>query len=276
MKIKYRMKRVLKRIVFTLCLSAAFIIVSCNTGSNNSDNPKDFATSKKIKDKISETIVYQSQNLILKKISPHVYRHISYLNTDDFGRVECNGMVVVNGGKAVIFDTPANDSASEELINFVNKNLNSIISAIIPTHFHNDCVGGLKAFGENHIPGYASSKTIDILKKEDNKNASLLKSFTDSLTLDIGGEKVYAEYLGEGHTKDNIVGYFPKDSILFGGCLIKEVGASKGFLGDANLKAWPSTVLKVKQKYPQAKIVIPGHGKPGGTDLLDYTITLFR
>ena len=270
------MKFILKRIGIAPFVLVAFVMVSCNSGTNNDKNSKGISTSQKMESKYLDTVVYQSQNLILRKVSPHVYRHISYLNTDDFGRVECNGMVVVNGGKAVIFDTPANDSASEELINFLNKNLHSIISAIIPGHFHNDCVGGLKVFGEHHIPGYAFSKTIGILKKEGNQNVSLLKSFTDSLTLDIGGEKVYAEYFGEGHTKDNIVGYFPKDSILFGGCLVKELGGSKGFLGDANVKAWPATVLKVKQKYSQAKLVIPGHGKPGGTDLLDYTANLFR
>ncbi|HCO82289.1 MAG TPA: subclass B1 metallo-beta-lactamase, partial [Arenibacter sp.] len=29
-------------------------------------------------------------------------------------------------------------------------------------------------------------------------------------------------------------------------------------------------------KYPTAKIVIPGHGIAGGTELLDYTIKLFQ
>lgn len=269
------MKRVLKRIKVILFISVAVMIVSCNSGSKNNDGSTNFSAPVKMKSDPAEIVLYQSPNLILKKISPHVYRHISYLNTNDFGKVECNGMVVVNEGKAVIFDTPANDSSSEELINYVNKNLNSIITAIIPTHFHNDCVGGIKTFGEHHIPGYAFSKTIDILKKEGNENASLLKPFADSIAFDIGDKKVYAEYIGEGHTKDNIVGYFPDDSVLFGGCLIKELNGPKGFLGDANVKAWPATVLKVKQKYPQAKVVIPGHGKPGGTNLLDYTMALF-
>ena len=52
-------------------------------------------------------------------------------------------------------------------------------------------------------------------------------------------------------------------------------GASKGFLGDANTEAWSETVRKIEQTYPGAKIVIPGHGKWGGTELFDYTIKLF-
>ncbi|MNY76298.1 Beta-lactamase type II precursor [compost metagenome] len=63
---------------------------------------------------------------------------------------------------------------------------------------------------------------------------------------------------------------------MFGGCLIKEVEASKGYLGDANVKEWSQTVKKIKQRFPDAKIIIPGHGNIGGTELLDYTIKLFK
>jgi metallo-beta-lactamase class B len=56
---------------------------------------------------------------------------------------------------------------------------------------------------------------------------------------------------------------------------MKELGASKGYLGDANVGEWPTTVGKVKAAYPQVKWVVPGHGKVGDASLLDYTIRLF-
>jgi len=92
----------------------------------------------------------------------------------------------------------------------------------------------------------------------------------------VGNKKVYAKFFGEGHTADNIIGYYPNDEILFGGCLIKQLGAKKGNLADANTSKWSKTVQKVKIKYPQIKTVIPGHGEPGGIDLFDYTIRLFE
>jgi metallo-beta-lactamase class B len=52
--------------------------------------------------------------------------------------------------------------------------------------------------------------------------------------------------------------------------------ATKGFLGDANVKDWSATVRKVKQAFPSVKLVIPGHGEIGGQELLDYTIELFK
>lgn len=63
---------------------------------------------------------------------------------------------------------------------------------------------------------------------------------------------------------------------MFGGCLIKEVDANKGYLGDANLKEWSNTVEKIKKEYPNVAIVVPGHGEFGDEKLLDYTIRLFK
>ena len=84
------------------------------------------------------------------------------------------------------------------------------------------------------------------------------------------------KYPGEGHTPDNVVAYYKKDRVLFGGCLIKEMGATKGFLGDANVKEWSATVEKVKKMFPKTQIVVPGHGNSGNQKLLDYTIELFK
>lgn len=100
--------------------------------------------------------------------------------------------------------------------------------------------------------------------------------FETYLEIEVGNKKVFNEYFGEGHTTDNIVSYFPNDEVLFGGCLIKTLGASKGYVGDANVLEWSNTVKAVNSKYGSAKIIIPGHGKPGGSELLDYTIELFK
>jgi len=102
------------------------------------------------------------------------------------------------------------------------------------------------------------------------------KGFDNKLALKVGDRDVVTSFFGEGHTKDNVVGYFPSEKVMFGGCLIKELGAGKGNLEDANESAWPATVTNLKQTYPDVQVVIPGHGKPGDMALLDYTIKLFE
>lgn len=223
-----------------------------------------------------DSIVYKTDNLVIQQLSPHCYLHTSYLNTTDFGRVPCNGMLAVNRNKAVVFDTPSDSASSDELIRFVSGTLGSSIEAVVATHFHEDCVGGLKAFVERQIPSYASGKTIALLKKKGRKSVARLQGFNDSLDIRVGDEHVQTRFFGEGHTEDNVIGYYAEDQVVFGGCLIKEVGAGKGNLEDANVDDWSGTVRKIKQQFPNAKVVIPGHGQPGGTELFDYTIRLFE
>jgi metallo-beta-lactamase class B len=218
--------------------------------------------------------VYKSDRLVITQIAAHSFVHVSYLQTNDFGNVPCNGLVVRNSNETIVFDTPTNDTSAAELIKWINDSLQCKIKAIVPTHFHDDCLGGLKAFHTNAIPSFANAKTIELATA---RNYTVPQnSFTDSIVLNIGNEKAIVKFFGEGHTKDNVVGYFPSDHILFGGCLLKEVDASKGFLGDANIAAWSGTVEKIKTAYPDLKLIVPGHGAYGNTALLDYTIQLFK
>lgn len=236
-----------------------FIILSC--APKKSDNFK-------------AKQVYQSELLIITQISENAFIHTSFKQTNDFGNVPCNGLVVKDSNETIVFDTPINDKTSEELIRWISGTLHSKINAVVPTHFHDDSMGGLQAFHNHHIPSYAYSKTIELAGE--NHFTLPENSFNDSVVLKAGNRKVIAGFFGEGHTKDNAVGYFPEENILFGGCLLKELEAGKGYLGDANVSAWSDTVEKVKKEYPDVKIVIPGHGEYGDQKLLDYTINLFK
>ena len=218
--------------------------------------------------------ILKTNNLIVTQISENSFIHISYIQTNDFGNVPCNGLIVRDNNEIIIFDTPTNDKSAEELIKWIKETLHCKINAVIPTHFHDDCLGGLKAFDGNNIPSYANDKTIELAKK--NNLVVPKNGFIDSLILKVGDKIISAKFFGEGHTKDNIVGYFPSENIMFGGCLIKELNAGKGYLGDANIANWSNTVEKVKMEYPNVKIVVPGHGEYGNRKLLDYTIELFR
>lgn len=229
-------------------------------------------TSKKQK-AFQPKVVFQSEDLIITQLTENSFQHTSYKQTNDFGNVPCNGLIVRNSDETIVFDTPTNDKSSEALLQWIKGTLHCKINAIIPTHFHDDCLGGLKVFEDHGIPSYAYFKTIELAKE--NNFVAPRTSFRDALVLKVGNEKIIAKFFGEGHTKDNIVGYFPSENVMFGGCLIKELDANKGYLGDATLADWSTTVQKIKKAYPKVKIVVPGHGAYGDATLLDYTIRLF-
>lgn len=218
--------------------------------------------------------VYKSEALVVTRISENAYIHTSFLQTNDFGLVPCNGLVVTGGKEAFVFDTPTDDLSSKELIEWIQSSLGFEVKGVLPTHFHNDCLGGLQAFEESAITSYASNHTIQLAKE--NNFVLPRNGFSDSLQLKVGDQTILAKYFGEGHTRDNVVVYFQSEDVLFGGCLIKELGANKGFLGDANVNSWSNTVENVKKRFPDAKIVVPGHGQYGNFELLDYTVNLFK
>lgn len=222
----------------------------------------------------AQKTIYESETLQIEQISPNTFVHVSYLNTDDFGKVACNGMIVMNGGEALVFDTPANDEASLELLDWLEKDQQTTVKGVVATHFHWDCLGGLNEFHSRGIPSYASSKTIGLAKTAGYPIPE--NGFRKKMNLKAGNSTVINQFLGEGHTKDNFVAYVSSDHVLFGGCMIKELGAGNGNLEDANVAAWSATVRNVKSKFPKTAIVVPGHGKIGGTELLDYTIEMFE
>lgn len=217
---------------------------------------------------------YKSDNLEVRKLAAHVYQHISYLKTQDFGKVSCNGMIVVDGNQALVFDSPAEPKDAEELINWIKTGLNSKVKAVIATHFHADCLGGLGAFHARNIPSYAQQLTLDLAKQ---RNFPVpMHAFKKSQRFTAGSTQVEVAYFGAGHTADNSIAYVPSARIMFGGCLIKAQGAGKGNLEDADTAAWPLTVQKVKDSYPEVKLIIPGHDAVGDRKLLDYTLNLFQ
>lgn len=221
---------------------------------------------------INTPLAYKSETLEIQKVSEHCYIHISYLQTESLGKVACNGLLVVDENEVLVFDTPANENSSRELLDLLENKWKKKVVGVVINHFHEDCLGGLNSFHEKNIPSYANDKTL-ALSYDD--FAKPKETFSGELELKVGSEKVLNIFIGPGHTSDNIVSYFAKDSVLFGGCFVKSLKSGKGNLADAHVLEWSNSIEKTKVKFPDAKIVIPGHGNFGGKELLDYTAEMF-
>jgi metallo-beta-lactamase class B len=219
----------------------------------------------------SDTIVV-SDSLKIVPLSKTTYLHISYL--DNKGKsIPCNGLLFVKNGEAIVMDTPTGNEAAADLIHWVNDVLRADINFLVINHFHEDCMGGMLSFVGSGCQTISHKNTCKLAGIKGYHCAQ--RYFTDTLELVVGGEKIISYFFGPAHTRDNIVTYIPSERILFGGCMIKCLGADKGYLYDADQEEWPITVGKVKAQFPKVKTVIPGHGKPGNKKLFDYTINLF-
>ena len=157
--------------------------------------------------------VYSSETLEVHQISPNTFVHVSYLNTQDFGKVACNGMLVIHQGEAIVFDTPTDDETSLELISWLENVQNVKVKGVVATHFHDDCLGGLNAFHSKGIPSFGTFQTISLAKSEGNQIPQ--NGFETELNQKVGGLEVQSIFLGEGHTRDNVVAYVPAEKVLF-------------------------------------------------------------
>ncbi|TBW30021.1 subclass B1 metallo-beta-lactamase [Gramella sp. KN1008] len=231
-----------------------------------------FTSATKAQD--SDAVSYSSDVLKIEKIGDNVFKHVSYLETEAYGKVACNGMIFIDENEAIVYDTPTTDGVSAELINWIENIQQKRIKAVVISHFHADCLGGIGEFHKHGIRSYAHKRTIALARE---KTAVLPKSsFRKRLNIKVGDKETQTIFFGTGHTRDNVVGYIPEEKVLFGGCLIKQMNAGKGNLEDADVDQWALTVKEIREVLPDIKLVLPGHGKEGGAELLDYTIELFK
>ena len=214
-----------------------------------------------------------SEDITLIKLSENAYMHVSYSDLPEFGRFPSNGLVWIQGNEAFLFDTPMTEEATKTLTDWLSHSLQVKVVGFVPNHWHNDCMGGLAYLQQQHIPSWANQITIDSAKIKGLPVPD--KGFTDSLQLKLGAKVIECYYLGPAHSTDNIVVWIPSEKILFAGCMAKSMGARNlGNTVDGDLKAYPATIKKVMDKFPDARIVIPGHGPFGGQELLRHTYQL--
>jgi len=211
-----------------------------------------------------------NNDLEIIQLTPNTYIHISFAEFEGIGRFASNGMILTNGNKAFLFDTPPTIQLTQQLVGWITQTMKLKIVGFIPNHWHIDCMGGLSYLQSIGVKSYANQMTIDIAKI---KNLPLpTHGFKDSLTLYMGKSEIFCYYPGAGHSMDNIVVWIPSEKVLFGGCLVKELNAKGlGNIVDGDLIAYPKTIDKVLHKFQDAKFVIPGHGAYGGLELVRHT-----
>jgi metallo-beta-lactamase class B len=91
---------------------------------------------------------------------------------------------------------------------------------------------------------------------------------------ELQGGDVRAFFLGPTHTAGDIFVYFPREQVLDAGSILKE---QLGNLADADLRAYPRTLQRLKQLHLKIRTIISGHWSPiHGPDLIDKYLSLLQ
>ncbi|HHK4695264.1 TPA: subclass B1 metallo-beta-lactamase IMP-46 [Pseudomonas aeruginosa] len=204
-------------------------------------------------------------DLKIDKLEEGVYVHTSFEEVKGWNVVTKHGLVVLVKNDAYLIDTPITVKDTEKLVNWLVER-GYKIKGSISTHFHDDSSAGIEWLNSQSIPTYASRLTNELRKKGGKPQAT--NSF-DGVSYSLIKNKIEVFYPGPGHTQDNVVVWLPEKKILFGGCFVKPDGL--GYLGDANLEAWPKSAKILMSKYAKAKLVVSSHSEIGDTSLLKRT-----
>ena len=202
----------------------------------------------------------------------YIYTTYNAFNNTPF---PSNSMYMVTDKGVAMFDTPWDTTQFQPLLDSIEKRHAQKVILCIATHYHDDRTGGLGFLNAKGIKTYTSKQTYDLCKQNNMNQAS--SYFERDTVFRIGQSSFQTYYGGEGHTKDNIIIWFEKEKILYGGCLIKSVEATDlGNTKDASPDKWRGTLRNIKKKFPAPAFIIPGHHDWKSTRSLDHTLQLLR
>ncbi len=173
-------------------------------------------------------------------------------------KIPANGMYLVTDSGVVLFDTPWDTTQFQPLLDSIKSRHNKDVIMCIATHSHEDRTGGLEYYNKQGIKTYTTRLTDEISKQREMKRAKFLISKDTLFT--VGQYSFLTYYPGPGHAPDNIVIWFEKEKVLYGGCLIKSVDdSSLGNLSDANIKEYAATIKNVEKHCKNPGFIITGH-----------------
>lgn len=188
-------------------------------------------------------------------------------------RIPSNGMYLVTDEGVALFDTPWDTTQFQPLLDSIKTRHNKPVVFCIATHFHDDKTAGLSFYKQKGVKTYTTRLTDSLSRKNGKNRAEYLIEKDSSFTL--GKYTFETYYPGEGHTADNIVVWFGKEKILYGGCLIKSINDENlGYLGDANRKEYAQTIKNLINRYPNPQYVIVGHDDWANPKSLVHTLKM--
>jgi metallo-beta-lactamase class B len=216
----------------------------------------------------------EEPKLKISHLTDNFYIYTTY-NTYEGTKIPANGMYVVTNEGVVLFDTPWDTTQFQPLLDSIKLKHNKNVTICIATHWHSDRTEGLEYYKQKGIKTYTTLLTDELSKKNNKKRAEFV--MTKDTVFNVGQYSFEVYYPGGGHTEDNIIAWFGKEKILYGGCLIKGAKADNlGYLGDANITEYETTLKKVQKKCPDAKFIIVSHHDWTNINSLKHSIKLAR
>lgn len=216
----------------------------------------------------------QEPALKITQLQPNVY---VYTTSKIYGGspFPSNGLYVITSKGAIVIDSPWDTTQFQPLLDSIWLKHHKKVLLAIATHSHADRTAALDFFRSKGIRTYTTRLTDSISRAKHEPLAEYL--IEKDTTFRTGKVSFRVYYPGEGHTKDNIVVWFPDYKVLYGGCLVKSTEAGNlGNIEEASLEKYPATIRNLQHHFPNARYIIPGHQGWSDPSSLEHTLKMLQ
>jgi glyoxylase-like metal-dependent hydrolase (beta-lactamase superfamily II) len=169
----------------------------------------------------------------------------------------------------IIVTDPINADAAQWLKDELQKRFAKPVRYLVYSHDHADHIAGGQVFADTAIViAHANAKPVIIGEKRPTAIPQL--TFTDEMTIELGGTILELRHVGRNHSDNSIVMRFPKERLLFAVDFIPVNSVAFRNFPDAYLDDWITSLERVEAM--DFDVLVPGHGPLG-----DKThVTAFR
>ena len=160
----------------------------------------------------------------------------------------------------VIATDPINADAARWLKGEIATRFNRPIRYVVYSHDHADHISGGEVFADTAVVvAHANAKATIIGEKRPTAVPGV--TFSDALTIELGGTVVELTYVGKNHSDNSIVMRFPRERLLFAVDFIPVNSYAFRDFPDAYIPDWIESLKRVEAM--DFDVLVPGHGPLG-------------
>ncbi|MGH9362233.1 MAG: MBL fold metallo-hydrolase, partial [Thermoanaerobaculia bacterium] len=211
------------------------------------------------------------------ELAPGVY----FRHGDLEGSGHCNNGIVIFRDFVLVIDGNF-PSGAEACLADVRKLTDKPVRFVFDTHHHGDHAYGNPVWLKNGaIPvahqgvagemarfepaRWREAKRADVEALKLDGPQPPIVTFPDRMVIDDGTQRVELLHFGTAHTRGDGFAYLPRQKVLFTGDAV--VNGPYNFMGDGDTGSWVNVIEALKRL--EVVLVGPGHGPPGGQELLE-------
>ena len=163
--------------------------------------------------------------------------------------------------KGVIVTDPISTEAATWLKAEIKKLTDQPVRYVIYSHHHNDHITGGSIFAETALFVSQQAARERLLKNADPDIPVPDLTFTDRMSIDLGGKHVELIYTGKNHSDNSLVVLLPQNKLLFAVDFIPVETVGYRRMQDSYPDEWIESLKQVENL--EFDTLVPGHGKIG-------------